>query len=117
MIKARESLKNNETAIIIFTDGRGLEIDDSGSGTSGVWVIGKNAFADKVIIYKRDKGKKTNKIYRGNFVQLLPSNEKDYENRFVVEFDSMEYLGETNSNWNEFTETKRGAVSPIKYIR
>jgi hypothetical protein len=116
-MKAKETLKNNETAIIIFTDGRGLTINEDGTSESGVWIINKNASADKVIVYFRNKEKNTNEIYLGNFIQLLPSTEKGYENRFVVEFGDVNFVGTTDSNWNEFTDTKRGAVSPIKYIR
>lgn len=116
-MKAKEVLKGNETAIVIFTDGRGLKINDNGSGISGVWRINKNASPDRVIIYKRGADKNINEIYVGNFIQMLPSTEKEYEKRSVVEFDSMEYIGRTDTNWNEFTDTRRGAVSPIKYIR
>ena len=116
-MNAQDILKKNETAVMIFTDGRGLNINKNGDGTSGVWKIGQNAKVDKVIIYFRNREKNTNEIYLGDFVQLLPSTEKDYLDRKVVEFTNMNFAGLTDSNWNEFTNTRRGAVSPIKYIR
>lgn len=40
-VKAKDILKNNETAVMIFTDGRNLEISENGHSKSGVWVINK----------------------------------------------------------------------------
>lgn len=102
---------------MIFTDGRGLKINKDGTGKSGVWKINKNISVEKVIIYLRNQSKNVNEIYLGDFIQLLPSDEKELPNRSVVEFRDMEFVGETNSNWNEFTETRRGATNPIRYIR
>ena len=76
-MKAKDILKDDETAIVIFTDGLNLVINDNGTGESGVWRISKNASADKVIIYKRDKSKNITEIHIGNFIQLLPSKVKD----------------------------------------
>ncbi|HEX9963305.1 MAG TPA: hypothetical protein VGB00_20405 [Pyrinomonadaceae bacterium] len=116
-MKATELLKNNETAIMIFTDGRGLKINKDETGKSGVWKINKNISVEKVIIYFRDKSRNVNEIYRGDFIQLLPSDEKELPNRSVVEFNNMKFAGTTTSNWNEFTETRRGMTNPIRYTR
>ena len=116
-MKAKEIIKNKETAVMIFTDGKNLEINSDGKGKSGVWRINKNASVEKVLIYFRNKSKNVNEIYLGNFIQLIPSTEKDYANRFAVKFDDMKFVGFTKLNWNEFTDTKQGAVSPVKYIR
>lgn len=116
-MKAKEILKNNETAVMIFTDGRNLTINKDGSGKSGVWVINKSLSVEKVIVYFRNKLRNVNEIYIGNFVGLSPSEELGYENRHIVEFNKMNFAGMTKENWNGFTYTKQGAVSPIKYIR
>lgn len=116
-MKAKEILKNSETAIMIFTDGRGLTINEDGTGESGVWRINKNNLVERVIIYFRNNSKNANEIYLGDFIQFLPSQEKGYENRFVVEFSGMKFVGTISANWNEFTETKQGSINPIKYIR
>jgi hypothetical protein len=116
-MKAKEILKNGDTAVMIFTDGRNLKINADGKGESGVWVINRNLDTDKVIIYLRNKDRNINEIYLGDFSHLTPSKIKGYENRFVVVFNNMKFIRTTNENWNGFTDTKRGAVSPIKYIR
>lgn len=116
-MKAQEILENDETAVVIFTDGLNLNISADGMSASGVWRIDKNLSVDKVIIYLRNKSKKVNEIYIGDFVELTPSQVKGYENRLAVEFNNAVCAGETDENWNGFTSTKRGAVSPVKYIR
>lgn len=116
-MKAREILQPDERAVAIFTDGRNLEINPDGTGKSGVWVMAKDLTVDSVIIYFRNKPKNVNEIYLGTFSNLSPSMIKDLENRFVVEFTGTKFIGFTNENWNEFTETNRGANNPIKYIK
>lgn len=116
-MKAKEIINSNETAIMIFTDGRNLNINNDETGTSGVWRINKKTTVDKVVVYCRNKTLNKNEIYLGDFTRLLPSNEKDLPNRSVVQFTGMKFVGYTGSNWNEFTNTKQGSVSPIKYIR
>lgn len=116
-MKAKNTLSKNETAVMIFTDGRNLVINDDGTGESGVWVVKKDLFVDKVIIYLRNKSKNSNEIFVGDFRHLEKSNLKGYERRFRILFNNLEYKGTTDENWNGFTETKRGAVSPIKYIK
>ena len=49
-MKAKELLKNGETAIVIFTDGLNLEIDTRTTSQSGVWRVNKKLSFDKVII-------------------------------------------------------------------
>jgi hypothetical protein len=115
-MKAADILKPNETAILVFTDGRNLVIDPSGTSESGVWVIKKNLSVEKVIIYFRNKSKNVNEIYLGDFTGLIPSKIKDLEHRFVVKFENNEFKGTTDENWNGFTGAKRGAVNPIRYI-
>lgn len=116
-MKAKQTLRNNESAIMIFTDGRNLTLNENGTSESGVWRINKNLYVDKVIVYFRDKSKNTNKIYVGDYAGLIPSKVKGLEHRFAVEFNNTEFAGETHENWNGFTDTKQGAVSPIKYVR
>lgn len=114
-MKANDIVKTNETAMMIFTDGRNLTMKEDGTGSSGVWRINRNAAPDKVIVYHRNGNR--NEIYLGDFVQLSPSNEIRFPGRLVVEFVNLEFVGTTALNWNEFTDTKHGSVSPVKYIR
>jgi hypothetical protein len=39
------------------------------------------------------------------------------EGRREVKMANLKSLRTTDYNWNEFTETKRGAVNPVKYIK
>lgn len=114
-MKAKDLVKPKETAIIIMTDGRGLALKTGGLSTSGVWKIAATIKVDKVIIYYRNNGR--NAVYVGNFVQLLPSNEKNLPDRKVVQFSDCEFLEYTDSMWYEFIGAKPGAANPIKYIR
>lgn len=116
-MRARNTVSIGETALIIFTDGRGLAINEDGTGLSGVWRISKTVSFDRVVIYYRNNSKNHNEIHLGDFSQLLPSNEPMYPDRFVVEFEDMQFVGLTESNWNEFTDTKRGFALPFKYLR
>jgi hypothetical protein len=116
-MKANEIIEDNKTAVMIFTDGLNLEINRDGSGKSGVWVISPKAEVDKVIVYFRNKTRNINEIYVGDFSGLTPSQIKGYENRLTINFNNMKFAGFTRANWNQFTGTKRGSVSPIKYLR
>ncbi len=116
-MKAKETLKNDESAIMIFTDGRNLTLNKNGTSASGVWRINKNLSVDKVIVYFRDKSENINKIYVGDYAGIIPSEVRGLEHRFAVEFNNIVFVGETDENWNGFTDTKQGAVSPIKYVR
>lgn len=116
-MKAKELLKTGETALVIFTDGRNLQINKGGArSASGVWRVDKNLSVDRVIVYLRNKSKNLNEIYIGDFAGLSPSQVENLENRFVVEFDNAELAGETEENWNGFTNAKRGASLPLRYI-
>ncbi|MFN2502070.1 MAG: hypothetical protein ABR530_08670 [Pyrinomonadaceae bacterium] len=116
-MKAQDLLKKGETAMVIFTDGNNFEINEGGLGRTGHWRIRENAGADKVIIYFRNKVKKENEIFIAEFVRLHHSRDAGFERRFAVEFKNARSLGTTDSNWIEFMGARRGAVSPVKYIK
>jgi hypothetical protein len=112
-MKARDVIKPGETAVVIFTRGGRFTLKQDGSGSTGNWVVSQNRKTDKVIIYKRDSRRGQSEIYVGVPVEIIDSDE---EGRREARMASLELVGTTDSNWNEFTETKQGAVNPVKYI-
>lgn len=116
-MKAKDILEEEETAVVIFTDGLNLVINDDGSGESGVWVVKKNLSVEKVIIYLKNKTENINKVYLGDFSHLESSEVKDLEHRFIIVFNNLELKGTTEETWNGFTNSNQGAVNPIRYIK
>ena len=110
---AKNIIENDESAIVIFTDGTNLKIFDGGFATTGNWVIDKNLAVDKAIIYKRDRANNQSEVYLGTPLDVFPSKT---QRRFVVRLSDVSFVGTTERNWCEFTESKRGATNPIKYI-
>lgn len=52
---ARELLGGGETALVIYTDGRNLELDaPDGEASSGRWHIADHRTPDRVIIYRKN---------------------------------------------------------------
>jgi hypothetical protein len=82
-------------------------------GSTGNWVLNPNRKVDRVIIYKRDTNGNQHEIYAGIPVEIVESEEAG---RRQVKLADLKLLGTTSNNWNEFAETKHGAVNPIKYI-
>jgi hypothetical protein len=116
-MKARDLIEKGETALVIFTLGKNFTVRDGGFGETGNWRIRKDAAADKVIIYFRNKLKGENEIIVADFVRLHHSREPGFERRFAIEFSNARLAGSTELNWLEFTDSKRGAISPVKYIK
>jgi hypothetical protein len=113
-MKAKNLIDNGETAAVIFTDGRNFRLNDDGTGYSGNWRVRKDVRVDKVVVYVRKQF--TNDVYVGDFVQLVASTEDHLPDRRAFKFVGMKYAGSTRKNWNEFTDAKHGAVSPVRYI-
>lgn len=110
---AKNMLENDESAVVIFTDGKGWKTFDGGFAMTGDWVIDKNLAVDKAIIYKRDKSKKRTDVFLGKPLDVFPSKLK---RRYVIRLSDVSFIGTTANNWHEFTESKKGATNPIKYI-
>lgn len=116
-MKAKDIVGGGESAVLIFTDGRNLKINEDGTGHSGNWRVKLDARADKVVVYFRNKLKNVNEIYLGDFVQLIASTEPHLPNRRAFKFTGMKYVGATDANWNQFTGASQGAITPVRYIR
>jgi len=111
---AKSILKDDESAVVIFTDGKGLKIFDGGFAITGDWVVDKNLAVDKAIIYKRDKLNNRTDVFLGKPMDVFPS--KNLKKRYVIRLFDVSFVGTTDNNWCEFTESKRGATNPVKYI-
>src|SRR5437879_73873 len=111
-MKARDAIKSGESAVAIFTRGGRFTLNQDGSASTGNWVISKNRPIDKVIIYKHNFGTGQHEVYVGVPIEIIDS---DQEGRRKVRMVNVQLAGTTTDNWNEFTETKPGAVNPIKY--
>jgi len=114
-MKAKDAIKENETAVILFTDGLNLKIDkENGTATSGNWVMDNNSSFNKVIIFRKDRVRNQNLVYVGSPVEIVPG---EGEGRFVIKMVDFKCVGRTDETWNGFTETKKGATNPVQYIR
>ncbi len=110
---AKNIIENDESAVIIFTDGRGWKTFDGGFATTGDWVIKGDFAVDKAIIYKRDKANNRNDVYLAKPLDVFPSKQSK---RFVIRLSDVSFIGTTENNWCQFTESKKGANNPVKYI-
>lgn len=112
-MKARDLVKAGESAVAIFTRGGRFVLREDGTGYTGNWVISPRKKIDKVIIYKRDPNRNNHEVFIGTLVEIINS---DQVGRQQINMAEIRPAGTTTLNWNEFTETKPGAVNPIKYI-
>ena len=113
VLKVRDVLKPGESAVAIFTRGGRFERREDGTGFTGNWMIRGDRKVDKVVIYKRDTKGNEHEVYVGVPVNIVESDEAG---RRRIDMEDIRFIGTTNLNWNEFTETKRGAANPIKYV-
>ena len=110
---ARDLVKANKSAVVIFTRGDKFDFDKSGDGYSGNWLI-RRVQLDFVIIYCRPKERSEGaEIYIGNFVRIDPAiKPKSHEERMLrrsVRFTNLKRVGETDFNFHQFTGTKRNS--------
>ena len=110
--KAKDLIKGDELAVVVFTKGIHFTYDTLGNGETGNWVVDKEVLedVDKVIIYLRDEDKGTNRIFQGNYSGVRKSPE---ENRHTIRFSRLTEVGTTSSNWNEFADSGQ---NPVSYV-
>lgn len=111
-MKARDFIKPGETVIVIYTHGKHFELKDDNTGSTGHWTIDPNRLVNRVIIYHRDDGTKTNTLYLGNHAgsELVAEREG---RRYDIQLTHVQYVGTTSINWTEFAESKQ---NPIRYL-
>ena len=115
IMKAKDVLGNDETALVLFTDGLNLTINkDDGTASSGNWIMENKITFDRVIIFKKDRERNQNLVYVGTPVEIIAG---EGAGRFVIKMSDVKCVGRTDENWNGFTETKKGATNPVQYIR
>ena len=107
-------LADDDSAIVLLTDGTNLKIFGGGFATIGDWVIDRNLAVDKAIIYKRDKVNNRIEVFLGKPLDVFRSM-KTF-GRYVVRLSDVNFVGITENNWCDFTQSKKGATNPIKYI-
>ena len=109
---ARDLLAPNQSAIVFFTHGQDLHIDETGEGETGSWMLNYELVkkVDKVIVYLRDDTLKTNHIYLADFHSLRKGNRS---RRWIVRFINTQELGTTNVHWLEFGN---GTTAPVNYV-
>jgi hypothetical protein len=110
---AKNIIENDESAVVICTDENGFKTFEGGFAMTGDWVIGRNFAVDKAIIYKHDKETNRSDIFLGTPLDVFPSKQAK---RFVIRLTDVCFVGTTENNWCEFTESKKGATNPVKYI-
>jgi hypothetical protein len=109
-MKARDLLKNGESAVVLFTRGARFTVKANGSGSSGNWRIGANRNPDKVIVYHRLGSANDNEVFIANWVGIKDSSE---ENLSVIMFDKCKSAGPTTLNWFKFAE---GGTQAVRYL-
>jgi len=109
--KAKDLLRKQEVAIVVFTHGLHFYYDTNGNGETGNWVVDPEMVdeVDKVIVYLRDDQNGMNRIFIGNYAGIRHSPEKD---RYIIRFSKLDEVG-TDDNWFEFAE---GSQNPINYV-
>lgn len=109
---ARELVKSNELAVIVFTKGNLFSYDALGNGETGNWVVSKEILdqVNKVIVYMRDQNSGVNRIFLGTYAGYRQSPEA---NRQVIRFCRLTEIGTTISNWNEFANSGQ---NPVSYV-
>jgi hypothetical protein len=106
-MKARNFIKPGENTIVIFTRGMLFELGNDNTGLTGDWEINPNRSVDRVIIYHHEH--EINRLYIGNNAGL----ELVEDNRYKIKLAHLQYIGETDLNWNEFAE---GGSNPVRYL-
>lgn len=106
MNNATSLLKRGESAVVVFTHGKYLNLKRDGSGSTGNWVINKNRQIKKVVIYERTKT--GNEIYVASPTSITDSRDPG---RSVIQFANLRYFGKTYFNWPEFS----GSRNPVRY--
>jgi hypothetical protein len=113
-MKATDFLKPGETAIVVFTDGLNLTIEQDGTGTSGNWIMNPSRRPDRIIIYHRHTADKrvANEILIGQYSGITGPVPDDHR-RYIMTFTNLKNHGTTEMNWSKFAET---GSAPVRYL-
>lgn len=109
-MKALDLLPHNEKAIVVFTRGAHLVIEDNGKASTGNWKLDPTKKLDKVILYVRPVASKIADVMIADHSGVELSNE---EGRYVINLENLINVGSTVLNWKEFSG---GGQNPIRYL-
>jgi len=110
---ASELIPRGKLALVVFSRWENLELREDGTGWTGYWKIARETKFDKVILYLRENrsGSSFNTVYIADRLSILASEQ---EGRSIVELVNVRKLGNTDSNWYEFTSR---SSNPVRYVR
>ena len=110
--RASQVIDQDQAAVVLFTRGPHFTYDSAGNGSTGKWVVNLDRLekVDKVIIYLRDEKPTVNRIYLGNYIGTMPS---DDPHRQVILFACLEEVGTTEVNWLDFAGSGQ---NPVSYV-
>ncbi len=109
-MKAKDLLTQNEKAIVLFTRGVHLVIEENGRGKTGNWKLDPKRDLDKVILYVRPEDSEIADVMIADHGGVELSNEN---RRYVINLENLINVGSTNLNWKEFSG---GGQNPIRYL-
>ena len=104
---AQQLLKKGQTALCLFTDGKHLEFNGDGSGSTGHWIINPKRKIDQVIIYQQSDGQAT--VFIAEPDGYYPTK----EGRYTLNLLRIEEVGTTNRSWKEFAAIGQ---NPVRYL-
>ncbi len=109
-MKARDLLGENESAIVLFTDGQELHIREDRTGSTSNWKLSRKHDYDKVIVYRRDIETGTNEVYLAVPGDITASS---VPGRSVLGLANIECAGITDEGWYAFAEA---GSNPVRYL-
>lgn len=103
----------NQPAVVVFSRGEKLIIDNKGSGETGNWKVDHERIRkiEKVVVYLRKPGESGGRVFVGNCTGYILSKETG---RYIITFSKLEEVCQTKSNWYEFAKTGPG---PVRYFK
>ena len=107
--RARDLLKEGESAVVIFTRGSNFQVHGDGTGVTGYWKVTPQVDVDRVIIYRRQPDR-TNEVYMAKPVAVRGPDEED---RYSIELAAVQRVGATEAKWYQFAETQ---ANPVRYL-
>ena len=111
---ARELLKEDESLLVILTDGHQLNLDATdGDASTAWWRMAEKRNTDKVVIYHRKLSNDGAAIYKADFVR---KERRESDGRFKIYLTRVDYLGETSSSWSQFANDGQSLQSPLRYL-
>lgn len=106
----RDILDPRETALLLFTRNKQLEVNEDATGYSGNWILSPNRGYSRIVLYKRDSSSPGGMILSATHVETKKSAQP---RRYRVFFADCVTHGRTNRTWKEFAETGQ---NPVRYV-